>query len=246
MDCRWIYGDALAEMAKLPSRSIDAIITDPPYNIGTYSTGDIAAPWRKTLNNSIAEWDQGDFSVARLVEPFTRLLKATGTIFAFTSYSLIGDWHTHFDPLFETLQMCVWHKTNPPIKVRRAGFLNACEYIIVLWNKKHTWNFGKQAEMHNFFEGPRCMGNERLDHPTQKPLWLLRRLVNLCTNPGDTVLDPYAGVASTGEACLRNERHFIGIENDQRFYRLGEKRLAQWNMDSLFEPGKDDTHVVRV
>jgi DNA modification methylase len=71
------------------------------------------------------------------------------------------------------------------------------------------------------------MGKERLKHPTQKPLWLLRRLVSLCTEPGDIVLDPYAGVASTGEACQQLGRDFIGIENDEISYIQGKNRLSQ-------------------
>lgn len=226
-DYQWIHGDALQEMSKLPDHSIDAIVCDPPYNLGGYSTGNIKADWRKDLNNDVADWDQGQFQVASLVEPFTRLLKPSGSIFTFTSYNLIGDWHREFDPIFDTFQFAVWHKVNPPPKLRRAGFLNSCELIVCLWNKGHTWNFSRQNEMHNHFEGPICMGNERLHHPTQKPLWLMKRLVALCTNPGDVVLDPYAGVASTGEAVLGLERQFIGIELDENYHLQGKKRLEQ-------------------
>ena len=52
------------------------------------------------------------------------VLKPTGTIFAFTSYNMLGRWHEVFDPAFDTFQFIVWHKTNPPPKLRRVGFLN--------------------------------------------------------------------------------------------------------------------------
>jgi site-specific DNA-methyltransferase (adenine-specific)/modification methylase len=93
----------------------------------------------------------------------------------------------------------VWHKTNPAPKFRRAGFLNSCELIVCMWNKGHTWNFTKQNEMHNFIESPICMGNERLKdpkHPTQKPVSVLKKLINIASNEGDMILDPFAGVGS--------------------------------------------------
>ena len=69
------------------------------------------------------------------------------------------------------------------------------------WDKGHTWNFGRQRDMHNFIEAPICAGRERVKdpvHPTQKPLRVLRQLVEWGSNPGDLVLDPFMGVGSTG------------------------------------------------
>lgn len=213
----------------LPDRSIDLICTDPPYNLGSYSTGNIKLGWRADFNNDIADWDQGQFHPSLIRDEFVRLIKPTGNIFAFTSYNLLGAWHEIFDPLFDTFQFMVWHKTNPPPKFRRAGFLNSCELIVCLWNKGHTWNFESQKSMHNFIETPACGGRERLrkpHHPTQKPLAVLKRLIEISTRPGDTVLDPFAGVASTGVAALQMGRNFIGFELDHEYCDAGQHRLA--------------------
>jgi DNA modification methylase/intein/homing endonuclease len=120
------------------------------------------------------------------------------------------------------------HNTNPPPKLRRAGFLNSCELIVCVWNKGHTWNFTKQKDMHNFIESPICMGRERLKnpvHPTQKPIKVLSRLVKLATNPGDLVFDPFMGVGSSGVAALQLDRRFTGIEIDPVYFRAAEKRI---------------------
>ncbi len=157
------------------------------------------------------------------------MLKPTGTIFAFTSYNLLGRWHEAFDPAFDTFQFVVWHKTNPPPKLYRAGFLNSCELIVAVWNKGHVWNFGLQRDMHNFIEAPVCSGKERVKHPrhpTQKPLSVLRRLVDLASRPGDVVLDPFMGVGSTGVAALELRRRFVGVELDPEYFRAAETRLA--------------------
>ena len=124
----------------------------------------------------------------------------------------------------------VWHKTNPPPKLRKTSFLNSCELICCMWNKGHTWNFKSQKEMHNFFESPICMGKERLAHPTQKPVKLLKHIIEVTSNPKDTVLDPFMGVGSTGEACLELNRNFIGFEIDRKYYNLAKTRLSDYNL----------------
>src|SRR5262249_36766227 len=127
-----------------------------------------------------------------------------------------------------TFQFICWHKTNPPPKLRRAGFLNSCELIICAWNKGHTWNFTKQKDMHNFIESPICMGRERVKnpvHPTQKPVKVLNHLVRLATKPGDVIFDPFMGVGSTGVSALQLGRRFIGIEIDPLYFQAATKRI---------------------
>ena len=180
-------GDSRELISRLPDASVDLICTDPPYNLGGYSTGNIKMAWRSDFNNDVADWDQIAFDPEEWLAPFRRVLKPTGTLFAFTSYNLLGRWHEVFDPAFDTFQFIVWHKTNPPPKLRRAGFLNSCELIVCCWDRGHTWNFGRQRDMHNFIEAPICGGNERVRdpvHPTQKPLRVVRRLLELASGPG--------------------------------------------------------------
>lgn len=134
-------------------------------------------------------------------------------------------------------QFMVWHKTNPVPKFRKAGFLNSCEMIVCMWNKGHTWNFGKQSDMHNFFESSICMGPERLDnpkHPTQKPVKLLKHLIKIASKEGDIVLDPFMGVGSTGVAALKMNRRFIGIEIERDYFEAAKKRLQQ-SQNTLFD-----------
>ncbi len=221
--------DSHLKLKELPDASVDLLLTDPPYNLRPYSTGNMKFSWRSEINNDLAEWD-GEFDPETFRDEFLRVLKPTGNLFAFCSYNLMGRWHEVFDPLFDTFQFFVWHKTNPVPKFRKAGFLNSCELLVCMWNKGHTWNFGRQNEMHNFFESPICMRPERLTapkHPTQKPAALLKHLINIASNAGDTVLDPFMGVGSTGVAALEMGRRFIGIEIDEEYFQAAEKRLRQ-------------------
>jgi site-specific DNA-methyltransferase (adenine-specific)/modification methylase len=237
-----LLGDSRRLIKKIKDHSVDLILTDPPYNLGKYSTGNIELSWRKDINNDLADWDAVHFDPFEWVDEFKRILKPTGNLFAFTSYNLIGKWHEAFDPEFGTFQFMVWHKTNPVPKIYKAGFLNSCELIICCWNKGHTWNFLSQKEMHNFFESPICMSPERLKepyHPTQKPLKILKKIIEIASNPGDLVFDPFMGVGSTGIAALQTERCFKGFELDQKYFLAAKQRLeSSVSQLNLFERSK--------
>lgn len=220
-------GDCRDLLCRLPDHSVDLLLTDPPYNLNPYSTGNMQFAWRGAINNDVAAWDR-EFDPAEYRSEFLRVLKPNGNLFAFCSYNLLGRWHEVFDPLFDTFQFFVWHKSNPVPKIRRQGFLNSCELIVCMWNKGHRWNFGRQRDMHNFFEGPICMAPERLKapkHPAQKPVRLLKHLIDIASQPGDLVLDPFMGVGSTGVAALALERRFVGMELDPDYFIAAQQRL---------------------
>ncbi len=231
-------GDCHKWLKALPANSVDLILTDPPYNLSAYSTGNLKCNWRKDFNNNIAKWDKTRLNIPALKKEFKRILKPTGNIFIFTTYNLLGEYHKEFDPEFDTFQIMVWHKTNPPPKLRKAGFLNSCELICCMWNKGHTWNFKSQKQMHNFFESPICMGRERLKHPTQKPVRLLKHIVEIASRPKDTVLDPFMGVGSTGEAALTLGRNFIGCEIEKSYYKTARIRLKNLSLPLYFKKVK--------
>ena len=224
-----VNGDCLDYLGQIPDNSIDLILTDPPYNIAQYSTGNINLPGRSALNNDLAEWDLIPIDPFDLLPDFKRIIKPDGNIFVFTSYNLIGKWHEAFDSEFDTFQFFIWHKTNPAPKIFKNGFLNSCEMIACMWNKGHKWNFSDQRNMHNFFESPICMKPERLSepkHPSQKPVRLLENIVSIASNENDVVFDPFMGVGSTGVAALRNKRRFIGIEIEKSYFDAAEMRIG--------------------
>jgi site-specific DNA-methyltransferase (adenine-specific)/modification methylase len=225
-----IQGDCFKLIKKVKDNSVDLILTDPPYNLAKHSTGNIKFDWRKEINNDIAEWDKKDIEPEKIADEFVRILKPDGNLFVFCSYNLIGKWYDALDHKFDSTNFMVWHKTNPTPKFFKNGFLNSCEIILCCWNKKHKWNFGKQNEMHNFFESPICSGPERLKepkHPTQKPVALLSHIIKIASNENDIVFDPFMGVASTGVAALKLNRRFVGIELDDQYFNASEKRLME-------------------
>ncbi len=224
MDNFFILGDGLTTIQKLPNKSINLILTDPPYDIRKYSTGNIPLPGRKPLNNDIAKWD-GAIPIESYVKEFRRILAPRGNLFIFTSYNLFGKWHEQLDPLFDTCNFLIWHKLNPPPRVYKNSFLHSCEMIVCAWDRGHTWNFTNQQEMHNFFESTICMKPERLEHPTQKPLKLIQQVLLAASKKGDLVLDPFLGSGTTGFVAKVLGRNWIGIEKEKKYVDLAYNRI---------------------
>jgi len=217
-------------MKDIPDKSVDLILTDPPYNIAKYSTGNIYLEGRSAINNDLGAWDLKNINPQNFVKDFKRILKPNGNIFIFSGYNLLGKYHQAFDSEFDTYTLFAWHKTNPTPKIYKNGFLNSLEFMVCLWNKKHKWNFSSQNEMHNYFECPICMGNERLKnpkHPCQKPLKLLKHLIKIASNEGDVIFDPFMGVGSTGIAACELKRKFIGVEIEMKFFNAAKERMLK-------------------
>lgn len=228
--------DSRNVLRRIPNCSIDLILTDPPYNLARHSTGNIPLPGRAPMNNDVADWDRVDFRPEEWADEFVRILKPTGNLFIFTSYNQIGRWYDCLDRRFDASNFMVWHKTNPAPKIFKAGFLNSCELVFTCWNKRHTWNFSSQRDMHNFLESPICMRPERLQdpkHPTQKPVAILRRIVEMASNAGQIVLDPFMGVGSTGVAAIQLGRKFIGVEIDPTYFDAAKQRVQRTETETM-------------
>lgn len=246
-DGRILQGDCIAEMAKLPARSVDMIFADPPYNLQL--GGDLFRPEGGRVDAVDDHWDKFDSLAAyddftrRWLGEARRVLKDDGTIW------VIGSYHNIFrvgallqDADFWILNDIVWRKSNPMPNFRGTRFTNAHETLI--WcakDERARYTFNYQAmkalnddlQMRSDWVLPICSGAERLKdgaghkaHPTQKPESLLYRVLLACTKPGDVVLDPFFGTGTTGAVARRLGRKWIGIEREPDYVRAAEARIA--------------------
>jgi len=81
--------------------------------------------------------------------------------------------------------------------------------------------------MKNIMRYPICSGNERTEHPTQKPLKLIERLIEIHSRENDVVLDPFLGSGTTVVACIRLNRQYIGIEKNEKYFKIAEERVKR-------------------
>ena len=243
-----LAGDCIEVMNGLPAGSVDLIFADPPYNLQLKNQ--LHRPDNSRVDAVDDAWDQ--FSSFAAYDAFTRewlaaakrLLKPDGAIW------VIGSYHNVFrlgaelqNQGYWILNDVVWRKSNPMPNFRGKRFTNAHETLI--WasrgeGSKYTFNYealkalNEGIQMRSDWVIPICTGHERLKddngdkaHPTQKPESLLHRVLVGTTNPGDVVLDPFFGTGTTGAVAKMLGRDFIGIEREEAYRKVAEKRLAR-------------------
>lgn len=242
-DSLWLMnGDCLEEMKKIPDESIDFILTDPPY-------GTTKCKWDSIIDFDLM-WEQlnrmikpSGAIVLFASEPFTsKLICSNINMF---KYKLI--WKKskiqHFAQapyrfLTETEDIVVFSKagTSKNAKIRMKfnpqGLID-CEKIVS--GKGHSDHRPSGKKQKDYLQTKTNYPKNILDfksvsknlHPTEKPIDLLEYLIKTYTNEGDTVLDFTMGSGSTGIACLRTGRKFIGIELDKNYFNIAKNRIEK-------------------
>jgi site-specific DNA-methyltransferase (adenine-specific) len=130
-------------------------------------------------------------------------------------------------------------KTNPQPTYMCKNYRCATELVMygTVGDTTNCFNMHDQQDALPLFYAPICGGNERTEHPTQKPLSIVERMVRISSNESDSVLDPFAGVGTTLVAAYRLGRHATGIEISEEYCELAAKRLeAELAQGRLFEP----------
>jgi site-specific DNA-methyltransferase (adenine-specific) len=233
-------GDVIETLNNLPEKSIDLIFADPPYNLSNDGTT-VHAGKRVKVNKG--EWDRSagiedDFIFHyNWIEACRRVLTDNGTIWISGTYHSIyacgfalqkQGWHL--------LNDIAWYKSNASPNLACRMFTASHETL--LWARKdkkakHLFNYSDMKEGEfpkDFLKNPGkqmrsvwAIGFPTMEekkfgkHPTQKPVALLDRIIRASSNEGMTVLDPFAGSATTGVAALLNNRKFIGIDADKTY-----------------------------
>lgn len=236
-----IVGDTLAVMPKIPDETFDMIFIDPPYflqlskkKLRRWNVKSSVVPvtdgWDRF--ESFAEYDA---FMTDVLTQCRRLLKPSGTIWVISTYhSIFRIGKIMQDLEYWLLNDVLWVKTNPMPNWLGVRFTNATETLI--WAardklaKKHTFDkvqakslgIGKVGA--NVWVIPLCTGRQRVKaadgkklHSTQKPIELLRRIILTTTREGDLILDPMAGVGTTGYVAEALGRNFVMIEKNRDY-----------------------------
>lgn len=213
MSCEIFNEDCLEGMKRIPDGAIDLIATDPPYCVGATSNG-----------------TKSTFADFNLIRPFweqclcewRRVLKDGGHVYCCT------DWRTYpfLYPLFvkylTVRNLIVWD-----CDWLKAGnwYRYTHELIIFATNGAGKRTF--PASETDLWRIRRVSFTKSKRHPAEKPVELMARMITNSSAAGDTVLDPFAGSATTGVACVNLDRNFIGYELDENFYEIARKRLDE-------------------
>ncbi len=240
MEIKLIHGDCLEEMKKIPDGSVDMILCDLPYNM-TGISWDSLIPFDKL-------WEQYN----RIIKPNGNIILFSAGIFTLNliqsnikdfRYRLIwkknvptGMASAKYRPMKYYEEICVFGNTKStynPIMKERVGVGKACyNYDHYCGNSNHLQldkqkkrydpDFVQPSDVLEFNVVPNRNGKL---HPTQKPIELCEYLIKTYSNEGDTVLDNCMGSGTTGVACIRTNRNFIGVELDEKYFKIAEERI---------------------
>ncbi len=242
-----LLGDSFQILPMLKEKSVDMIFADPPYFL---SNDGISCRGGKMVSVNKGSWDkisQAENPVEakhefnrRWIALCRRLLKPDGSIWiSGTLHNIYSVGMALEQEGFKIINNITWQKTNPPPNLACRCFTHSTE--TVLWAQladkkaRHYFNYelmkeqndGKQ--MKDVWTGSLTRPSEKVfgKHPTQKPEYLLERIVEASTRKWDLVLDPFCGSGTTGVAAMRHDRYFLGIEQEKDYLDITKQRLEK-------------------
>ena len=240
--------DCLEQLKSIPDNSVDMIFADPPYML---SNGGISCQNGKVVSVNKGKWDESqglekDFEFHKeWLAACKCILKPNGTLWVSGTYHSIYSCGFAMQLLgYHVLNDISWFKPNASPNMSCRFFTASHETLI--WARKdkkskHVFNYEAMkdgdfprdplkkpnTQMRSVWSIGTTGKNEKTfgRHPTQKPMDLLERIILASTNPGDIILDPFMGSGTTGVAAVKHDRRFVGIDMEQEFVVLAEKRI---------------------
>lgn len=218
-------GDCLELMKKIKDESIDLIVTDPPY-LMNHTTGGctnigMKNKWQGNIKagNTVMNFSL-DIKFSQWLPEAYRVLKSSGHCYIFCNDKNIQELLNKATEIgFRESNILVWIKNNA---TPNRYYMKNLEFIVFLYK-------GKAKPIHNM--GSKCAvevkninGKNKL-HPTEKPIELLRQYIENSSNENEWVFDPFMGSGTTGVACVNTNRNFIGIELDEKYFKIAEERI---------------------
>ena len=199
--------DCMEILKTMPDKSVDCVITDPPYGIN-----------RDILQQkNEGKWGFREYGKSNWDNPITK--EYFEELFRISKNQII--WGANYYPQFLKPSMCwiFWNKMQPNFSFSDGEFAYT--------------SFYSKAKIYNYARGSTMQDGKF--HPTQKPVKLIGQIIEDYTNIRDTILDPFMGSGTTGVACAMLNRNFIGIEIDKGYFDIAKKRIEDTQV-SLFEP----------
>ena len=203
-----IQGNCLEVMKTIPDNSIDLIVTDPPYGVSYKKSGEIYMVG-DTIN-----------LVPYILPEFYRLLKDDGAIYMFSSTTKLVDTLPIFNIYFKLHSIIIWDKRIGQIPRQLSHYKLRYEPILYGSKGLHRLNSYKD----DIFQCDIVRGKKRI-HPTQKPIEIVKYIIENSTNDKSIIFDPFIGSGTTAVACKSLGRKYIGIEINPEYCKIARNRI---------------------
>ena len=226
-------GDCLEVMKDIPDKSIDLILTDPPYlhvkggmKSKKYNTG----TWKSESYMNTHMSDFGEEQIYEFLDESLRVMKKAN-MYIFCS-KLQLQYYFKYITEHKKLKydLLVWDKVKYSMKSTKF-FTSDIEYIIKIYESGVSLNKvlvedGSKSDI-TYYMKRQVAEQPKGEHGTMKPIELLNRLIKVSSNEGDIILDPFMGSGSTGISARELNRNFIGIELDDKYFEIAKRRIEK-------------------
>jgi site-specific DNA-methyltransferase (adenine-specific) len=222
-DCTLYLGDCLEIMPHLDQ--VDHVISDPPYEDELHKA--IGRIRRNDGREMIADlgFDGVNSSRADIVKAVVE--KSKGWAILFTLAEGVRAWRDELQACGAKYDTCIaWVKPDSTPRMNGQGAARGFECAVTAWCAKgyRSWNAGGKRGIYTHLTNQKDRDGR---HPTEKPIPLMRELLQDFTNPFQTILDPFMGSGTTGVACARMGRSFVGIEMDEKHFAVSCERIEK-------------------
>lgn len=216
-------------LPKIKSKSVDLILIDPPYEISrptNFLSGEETGrdTDRFRISMDFGDWDKNFYGLEEVFKESYRILRDGGTMICFYDLWKIETIKQYYDDnKFKQIRFIEWLKTNPVPINSKINYLTNSREVAVLGIKKSKPTFHSSYD-NGLYQYPICQDAGRF-HPTQKPLALMKELIEKHSNEGDIVLDCFSGSGTIGVAALTTNRKFLGCEINPEYYEKSLERI---------------------
>ena len=226
-----INGNAIDFMKTLEDESVDLIVTDPPYKVTARgNAGNSGGMMQSKLSMQGKIFKHNDIKPIEYIPEFYRLLKDGSHCYIMTNHVNLQEMlNTATECGFHFIKSLIWNKGN---KIMGQFYMSQFEYI--LFFRKGKGKKINKCGTADILSVPnkKTKGEDGKNiHDTEKPVELMKILIENSSQEGELVLDPFLGVGATAMACKELNRDYIGIELDEKYYNIACKRVNDYMND---------------
>ena len=203
-------------MKKIEDGSVDMILTDPPYGINYQSNRRVVKKkFDKIKNDSNLDWLDIFF------ENCYRIQKNNTAIYCFCSWHNIDKFKISFEKFFKLKNILVWVKNNHGSGDLKCSYAPKHEFILYGNKGKSIFREKRYSDIFEFDK----ISSSKLLHPNEKNVDMLSIYIKNNSDENQIILDPFMGSGTTGVACKNLNRNFIGIEQDETYFKIAKARI---------------------
>ena len=220
--------DAIKTLKSLKSECIDLIVTDPPYKVTARgNAGNSGGMMQKKLSMQGKIFEHNDVKPIEYIPEFYRILKDGSHCYIMTNHVNLQEiLNVATECGFKFIKSLIWNKGN---KIMGQYYMSQFEYILFFRKGKgKKINKCGTADILNVPNKKTKDENGKNLHDTEKPVELMKILVENSSQVGELVLYPFVGVGATAIACKELDRQYIGVELDEHYYNIAVNRIDNW------------------